>query len=156
MEEPVEILTREPRRMDGAERTLRLPYLARYVGTAVVDRPRGYLLPAHLTPFLEGHGLRVEPAPAQASVEVPTLVSSSQVGKVHQNLEASAVGLRNVSWSRQSRPVPAGSILLPTEQPLGALAVYLCEPESDDGLLENGLLPTPAAGQELPVLRVLD
>jgi hypothetical protein len=155
MDEPVEILTREPRRMDGAERTVRLPYLARYVGTTVVARPRGYLLPAQLTPFLEGHGLRVEPAPAQASVEVATLVSSSQVGKQHSNLEASAVGLRNVAWS-QHRRVPAGSVFLPTDQPLGALAVYLCEPESDDGLIENGLLPTPEQGQELGVLRVLE
>ena len=38
----------------------------------------------------------------------------------------------------------------------GALAVYLLELESDDGLVENGFLPMPARGEEFPILRVLD
>jgi hypothetical protein len=43
-----------------------------------------------------------------------------------------------------------------TAQPLGALAVYLCEPESDDGLVEGGWVPTPELGAELEILRLLE
>ena len=37
--------------------------------------------------------------------------------------------------------------------PLGAIAVYLCEPESDDGAVENGLVAAPAVGGEFPIWR---
>jgi hypothetical protein len=34
--------------------------------------------------------------------------------------------------------------------------VYLCEPASDDGLVANGLLETPAAGSPWPAWRVVE
>ena len=45
-------------------------------------------------------------------------------------------------------------MLVRTDHPLGAIAVYLCEPESDDGAVENGLAPAPAVGDEHPAWRV--
>jgi len=36
------------------------------------------------------------------------------------------------------------------------VAVYLSEPESDDGLVANGMIPTPEKGEEFPILRVVD
>jgi hypothetical protein len=155
MPEPVSILTRRPRTRDGEPHTVRLPFLARFVGTKVVDRPRAYVLPAHLGPFLRGHGLRVEPAPAQATVDVPRFEGLSEQG-ARAILEASTVGQCDVSWSRASRSLPPGSVLVPTDQPLGAVAVYLSEPESDDGLVANGLVPTPSVGEEFAILRVVD
>jgi hypothetical protein len=41
-----------------------------------------------------------------------------------------------------------------TDQPLGAIAVYLCEPESDDGVLENDLVAAPSLGDDFPIWRV--
>lgn len=155
MDAPLEILTRQPRSRDGADHAVTLPYLARFVGTTVVDRPRAYILPADLAPFLRGHGLQVEDAPAEARVAVATFEGQSHVGG-RAILEDAGVGLRQVSWAHETRRLSAPSVLLPTEQPLGALAVYLCEPESDDGLVENGFLPTPAQGEEFAVLRVVD
>ena len=69
-------------------------------------------------------------------------------------LEAARVGEAVVSWARSRRTPPAGSALVRTDQPLGAIAVYLCEPESDDGAVENGLLPASQPGQEFPLWRV--
>ncbi|MBC7974403.1 MAG: M14 family metallopeptidase [Myxococcales bacterium] len=155
MPDPIEILTRRPRVRDGAPDSVRVPFLARFVGTKIVDRPKAYLVPASLAPFLRGHGLRVEKAPAEATVEAPRFEGYSEQG-ARAILEASTIGQSQVSWSRGSRSIPAGSVLLPTEQPLGALAVYLCEPESDDGLVANGLIPAPSVGDEFPVLRVVD
>lgn len=155
MEEPIDILTRLPRTRSGEPHTVRIPFLARFVGQAVVQRPRAYALPAQLKPFLVGHGLRIEAAPMHATVEAACFEGSSHLGG-RAILEAAGVRQCQVSWRKESRRLAADSILLPTDQPLGALAVYLCEPESDDGLVENGLLPTPAQGQEFAVLRILD
>ena len=69
-------------------------------------------------------------------------------------LEAASFGEIAVSWRNGSRRAPAGSGLVRTDQPLGAIAVYLCEPESDDGAFENGVLPAPVRGEELGVWRV--
>jgi hypothetical protein len=153
MAEPMEVLTRSPRTLTGAEVSVRLPHMARFVGTTVVNRPPGYVVPGALAPFLRRHGLELQAAPPEATVEVPTFEGASQQDG-RAILEASAVGHRQVSWKRETRRLPAGSMLVPTEQPLGALVVYLCEPESDDGLLENGFVPTPAAGTALPLLRL--
>jgi hypothetical protein len=40
-----------------------------------------------------------------------------------------------------------------TDQALAAIAVYLCEPESDDGAVENGLVIAPDVGAEFPIWR---
>ncbi len=66
MESPIEILTRTPRVRDGAPHTVRIPYFSRFVGTKVVSRPRGYIVPRELSGFLRGHGLRIETAPKRA------------------------------------------------------------------------------------------
>jgi len=155
MEEPIDILTRLPRTRSGEPHTVRIPFLARFVGQAVVQRPRAYALPAQLKPFLVGHGLRIEAAPRHGTVEAACFEGSSHLGG-RAILEAAGVRQCQVSWRKESRQLASDCILLPTDQPLGALAVYLCEPESDDGLVENGLLPTPAQGQEFAVLRILD
>jgi len=65
------------------------------------------------------------------------------------------VGSLAVSWRSEARAVPEGWSRVDTDQPLGAIAVYLCEPESDDGAVENGLVAAPAAGQEYPIWRVV-
>ena len=59
-----------------------------------------------------------------------------------------------MSWRAEARAVPPGYRLVTTDQPLGAIAVYLCEPESDDGAVENGLIGAPAVGDDFPIWRV--
>ena len=60
-----------------------------------------------------------------------------------------------MSWAAAVERLPPDAVLVTTEQRLGALAVYLCEPESDDGLIEAGLSATPAAGGTFEVVRWL-
>lgn len=155
MPEPIEILTREPRTLAGKPIRLEMPYLARFIGEAVVERPRAYIIPARLAPFFRGHGLRLEAAPASARVERATLESLGAVSG-RAILEASGVGQRQVSWAQGAAQLGSHSLLLSTDQPLGALAVYLCEPESDDGIVEAGLSPSPAVGEAFEVVRLLD
>ena len=150
---PVEILTRTPRTLEGAPTSVTLPYLGRFVGSTVVARPEAYLVPAPMAAHLRLHGLSLQEAVGTFEVEVPVVESMGSEGG-RAILEAAAVGDISVSWRRGPRAVPPGWALVPTEQPLGAIAVYLCEPESDDGAVENGLLPVPVLGQELALWRV--
>ena len=150
---PVEVLTRTPRVLDGSPTTITLPHMARFVGKTVVDRPAAYVVPAALAAHLRQHGLAVEEASGTYDVEVPVVESLGTEGG-RMILEAASFGEIAVSWRNGSRRAPAGSGLVRTDQPLGAIAVYLCEPESDDGAFENGVLPAPVRGEELGVWRL--
>ncbi|WP_437947113.1 M14 family metallopeptidase [Sorangium sp. So ce296] len=150
---PIDVLTRSPRSFDGEPVTVRIPHLARFVGTTVVDRPRAYLVPPAIAEALRRHGLRVAPAEGVHDVEVARVAS---LGAEHGRaiLEAAQVGEAAVEWRAEARRAPEGWSRIDTEQPLGAIAVYLCEPESDDGAAENGLVAAPAVGDEHPAWRV--
>lgn len=152
---PVTILTRTPRTLDGAPTSVTIPHLAHFVGTTVVKRPTAYLVPPSVAEALRGHGLTVEAAEGSYQVEVP-VVETLGTEDGRGILEAARVGALGVSWRTETRAVPAGTSLVRTSQPRGAIAVYLCEPESDDGAIENGFLPVPARGDELPLWRVRD
>lgn len=152
-EKPFTVLTRTPRTLEGAPTTLTLPHLARFVGSKVVDRPAAYLVPEAVAAHLRGHGLAVAPAKGTFEVDVPVVEGFGAEGG-RAILEAARVGEVTVSWRRGPRQAPEGAALVRTDQPLGAIAVYLCEPESDDGALENGLVAAPALGGELPIWRV--
>ncbi len=149
---PIEILTRTPRTLEGTESSVTLPFFARFVGTHVVTRPAAYLVPPRLAQALVGHGLTVEPASGTYDVQVPRVERIGREGG-RQILEAADFGDVSVSWKTDKRTA-AGWSLVRTEQPLGAIAVYLCEPESDDGAIENGFLPAPKVGDELDLYRV--
>ncbi|MEK7867595.1 MAG: M14 family metallopeptidase [Planctomycetota bacterium] len=150
--EPIEVLTRTPRTLDGAPTSVRLPHLARFVGSVVVDRPAAYVVPAPLAAHLQRHGLAVSTVEGEIDVEVATVQELRTEGG-RAILEASKVGDAVVTWSRSRRRAPTGSALVRTDQPLGAIAVYLCEPESDDGAVENGLLSAPQVGEEFAIWR---
>ena len=150
---PIDVLTRSPRTLDGEPVTLRIPHHARFVGTKVVDRPRAYLVPPALAEALSRHGLRVAPAEGVHDVEVARVTSLGTEGG-RAILEAAKVGEVEVQWRQEARRAPEGWARVETEQPLGAIAVYLCEPESDDGAVENGFVAAPAIGDEHPAWRL--
>src|SRR5262245_48425844 len=151
-DEPIEVPPRTPRTLDGAPSTVKLRYFGNFVGSTVVDRPPAYLVGPGVAEHLARHGLAVEPAPAAVDAEVASVAEIASEGG-RKILESAAVGDLRVEWKRGSRSVPAGHQLVRTDQPLGAIAVYLCEPESDDGAVENGLVAAPAVGEEFPIWR---
>ena len=151
-DEPVTIPTCAPRTLSGAPVSVTLPHLARFVGDVVVDRPSAYLVPPALADHLRLHGLRVDSADGEHAVEVATVeAAGSEAGR--KILEASEFGELSVSWTAETRRAPPGWSRVSTDQPLGAVAVYLCEPESDDGAAENGIV-SAAVGAEYPAWRV--
>jgi hypothetical protein len=157
--EPVEILTRAPRTLEGSPTSVRLPHFARFVGSAVVTRPWAYVVPESLAGFFRGHGLEVSwlGANQRARGEIARVdrVARTDSRKI---LEAAQLGelVLDAHLEAKTLTLPKGTCFLRTDQPLGAVAAYLCEARSDDSLWVNGLLPDPAVGSELPVLRVLE
>lgn len=150
---PIEIPTWSPRAFDGAPVTLTIPHHARFVGTKVVNRPRAYVVPKAIAEHLQRHGLRVDPIEGVHDVEIARVESLGAEGG-RAILEAAKVGEVSVTWKQEARRAPEGSCRVDTDQPLGAIAVYLCEPESDDGLVENGLAAVPCVGDEHPAWRL--
>jgi hypothetical protein len=151
-DETIEVPTRTPRTLDGAPSTATVRYIGKFVGSTIVERPPAYLVDAGVAAHLERHGLMVDPAPRAVDAEVATVVEIASEGG-RRILESTAVGDLRVEWQRATREVPPGYRLVRTDQPLAAIAVYLCEPESDDGAIENGLVAAPVVGQEFPIWR---
>ena len=153
LETPLEILTRTPRTLEGAPSVVVLPHLARFVGSHMVNRPRAYAVSPRLAAALRAHGLATLHPDDRLDAEVPRVEGyGTTAGRAI--LEAASTGDVQVSWRADARALPAGWSLVPTAQPHGAVAVYLCEPESDDGPIENGLIDAAAPGEELGVWRV--
>jgi hypothetical protein len=151
-EEPIEIATRTPRTLDGAPSTVKVRYYSNFIGTTVIARPAAYIVPANVAEALERHGLRTEPATGSREVEVASVTGFGSEGG-RKILEAAQVGDLQVEWKRATRAMPPGARRVATDNPYGAVAVYLCEPESDDGVIENGLVAAPSLGDELPIWR---
>ena len=151
--QPIEIPTFSPRTLDGKPTLAPVRYFANFVGTTVVDRPPAYIVPEAVAEHLARHGLAIDAVNgSEGEVEIATATGFATEGG-RKILEAAEVGDLQVEWRRQTRALPPGSRLVRTEQPMGAIAVYLCEPESDDGAIENGLLAPIAAGAEFPIWR---
>jgi hypothetical protein len=156
---PVEILTRTPRTLEGAPTSVTLPHYARFVGTEVVERPWAYVVPDSLAALFRGHGLEISWLGENRRVlgEIARVDSAVRAGS-RRILEATDLGELTLAAHSERRglSLPQGTCFVRTDQPLGAVATYLCEAKSDDSLWVNGLLPEPKEGDELEVLRVLE
>src|SRR6185436_5116357 len=91
--EPVEILTRTPRTLEGAPTSVTLPHFARFVGSVVVERPWAYVVPSSLASFFRGHGLEVSwlGAEQRTLCEVARVDTATRAG-ARKILEATDLG----------------------------------------------------------------
>jgi len=148
------------RKIPGREpRRYRMPHLAKFVPTKTVPRPAGYLIPQTETSIIEklkDHGIILErlSAPREFEVDVDvvetvTTVDSPDVGSMKREEKVVTISRRLADTDAS-----AGDVLVRTDQVLGTLAVYLLEPESDDGLLRWGYYPLLRPQATLPVVRV--
>ena len=157
--DPVDILTYEPRLPGGKPVTVRIPHLADFKGTVAVDRPWGYAVPESIASKLEGHGLRVTrlAADREAKIETARIEGFAPIPS-RKILETTSLGEKEpmAEYRSASRKLSAGTAIVETEQPLGAVAVYLCEARSDDGALACGWIAEPKPGDEFPIVRVIE
>ena len=151
-----EVLTREPYTLEGKPISVRVPHYARFVGDHVVTRPLAYAVPAHVAEHLALHGLAIaKPAGAVRLRTEIAIVRDTATSAGRKILEANTSAYLDADYSPQTRTLPPCWQLVDTAQQRGAIAVYLCEAGSDDGLVACGLIDTPKVGEEFPAWRVL-
>jgi hypothetical protein len=131
-----------------------------FVATRSVTAPRAYLFPPEaglrvVSDKLRAHGVSVEElvSPLETEVERFTIEQVKPTGQPFQ-------GHRLVRASGQTRTetltFPAGTIVVRTAQPLGRLAAYLLEPESDDGFVTWNFLDSYVApGKTYPISKLM-
>jgi hypothetical protein len=114
-----------------------VPYYARYTAERTVPFPRGYLITVQETEVIRKllqHGIAVErlTEPATLEVEMFTVTQVQPSGRSNQGHYTSTV---TGEYSTVEREFPEGTLFVGTDQALAAVAAYLLEPESDDGLV---------------------
>jgi hypothetical protein len=131
-----------------------------FAATRTVNAPRAYIftpekrLQGVIEKLLQ-HGIAVEEltAPLAAEVDVFTMQSVTRAPRAFQNHnEVKLTG----EYKKAGMTFPAGTIIVRTAQPLGILACYLLEPESDDGLVDwNFFDAYLEAGNTFPVYKLM-
>ena len=119
------------------KKTYVVPYYADFVAKRTVRRPFAYLIPvfdADVPAKLRQHGIAVErlSEPVTLEAEAYRLKEIKGAERLYQGHRTNTVKGESAV---ETREFPKGTLVVRTAQPLGRLAAYLLEPESDDGLL---------------------
>jgi hypothetical protein len=141
-------------RRTGEFRTRSMPVFDRFVPTLVRRLPAEYLLvgaDSAVVEKLRMHGIHVDTVGrSRAALEefvVDSLVRSPRAFQGHNELRVWG------QW-RPSSAAPEKALVVTTGQPLGRLAAYLLDPESDDSFLTWNQFDATLSRQRLfPVLR---
>jgi murein tripeptide amidase MpaA len=124
----------------GEPVTLEIPIIAYTEPTAVVDRPRAYWIPpaySNIAERMELHGIEVERIKEARDILVTMyrLEDAKIAGTPYEgHVRASA----NPVPEKKMEHFPPGSIRIPTDQPLGDLAIVLLEPGAPDSFFQWG------------------
>lgn len=103
---------------------------------------------------LRAHGLTLAHVAADApcEVEIQTVTDAKSASRQFQGHAMVTLDTRS---RRERTTLPKGALLIPTNQPLGRLAVYLLEPRSEDGLATWNFFDAACrTGADFPVLRL--
>ncbi|MBD3835506.1 M14 family metallopeptidase, partial [Brevundimonas sp.] len=120
-----------------------LPYYSSQP-TLTLKRPAAYWIPSYRSDIIErlkAHGIEMETMAAPRTVGVsmlrlidPKLATRANEGHVQTSVETVEVEARD--WI-----FPAGSVRVPTDQPLGDIVVLLLEPQSSESFFAWGMFP---------------
>ena len=128
----------------------------KFVPTLTVTRPYAYIIPQGSDAIVEKlrqHGIEVEPFEGKANCEQYRITSIERAEREFQGHREVTL---EVETQRTEINLPRGTHLVRTAQPLGTLAVYLLEPQSEDGLATwNFFDDHIEVGKPFPILRVL-
>ena len=112
--------------------------------TLTLRRPTAYWVPGYRADIIErlrAHGIEMEAVTAPRTVDVsmlrlvdPKLATRANEGHVQASVEA-------VEIERRDWIFPAGSVRVPTDQPLGDIVVLLLEPQSSESFFAWGMFP---------------
>ena len=126
--------------------------------TLSVRRPFAYVFPASMTKLrdkLAQHGIQTHKAKTELNL-VCESYRIDEIKRARRPFQKHRINRIEVSTHSGSEKIPAGSIIVPTAQPLGNFIVYLLEPQSEDGLAAWNLLDEQLeVKKDYPLRRVL-
>ncbi len=151
---------RMEQRWTGRRITFRMPIIGQN-STELVQLPKAWLVPAAQTEVIEKlrlHGIGFETLEADRTVSLDMVrLQDVKLAAAHDGripLEARFI------HEQGEETVPAGTVRVPSDQPLGLLAAALLEPESQDSFLAWGLFPevlsAPAGTEDFIMAPLLD
>ena len=114
-----------------------VPYYSDWVGKRGVRFPAAYIITVpdrEVVNKLLQHGLIVEKLREPAALEVEAF-QLKEIKSAEGLYQGHRMNRAKGEYILEKKEFPAGTYLVSTAQPLGNLAAYLLEPESDDGLL---------------------
>jgi hypothetical protein len=152
------------RRRTGRYITVKMPVYDRFKPTLAVPRPLRYVIPGADTAIvrvLRAHGISVTKAEDAFKGFGQTVVGAGSVFVIDSIVTAARPFQNHREtrlaghWRGETRPIPLSSYIVDLSQPLARLAVYMLEPESDDGLVDwNYFDRELKVGSEYPVFKV--
>ena len=141
----------------GATRRVTVPLHDRFVPSLLRRMPYGYAIPAghpEIVSTLRRHGIVLEQLRQPLTTELEQFRVDSVVRDPRRFQKHNTMRLEGV-WSTATGTLPAGTVLVRSGQPRSVLAMYLLEPESDDGLVTwNVLDPLITQGANFPIVRL--
>jgi predicted deacylase len=144
-------------RRTGRVRATTVPVYDRFTPTLSRRLPYAYALSREheaAIRLLRLHGMIVERLDADMAAQVERFAVDSVVRAPRAFQRHHEVRVEG-RWSRDTRTLPAGTIVVRTGQPLSILTAYLLEPESDDGLTTWNFFDTALrVGEPHPVMRI--
>jgi hypothetical protein len=110
---------------------------------AVLPRPKAYWVPGHkpeVIQRLRNHGIAMDLLEANRTVDVEfyRLVDPKPAAQPFEGRHLVSTKIRRET---RTETFPAGSVRVPTDQPLGNLAMALLEPECNDSFFAWGFFP---------------
>jgi hypothetical protein len=151
-------------RRTNRQKDVTVPYYADYYPTKSVRFPYAYLITTpdpEITDLLKMHGISIEKLAVDSKIEVQRFVISSLKSSSRLN-QGHYTNTIKGTYASGTIAFPAGTIVVRTAQPLGYLAAYLLEPQSNDGLtywnfFDRYLVPQWEMGfNPFPVCKVLN
>jgi hypothetical protein len=114
-----------------------VPYFADWEGKKGDRFPYAYLIAVPDRTVIDNlleHGIIVEKLQEAATLEVEAF-KFKEIKAAERPFQGHRLNQVKGEFAVEKKEFPAGTYLVATSQPLGRLAAYLLEPESDDGLL---------------------
>ena len=143
----------EPRQSKDFE----LKIVTKVVPTLEVEIPAAYLIPAEFAAVvdtLRRHGIKVEELREQLELDTETY-TVTEIAKAKTAFQKHATVTVETTLAKSSTMARPGMFLVRTAQPLGRLAAFLLEPQSEDGLTTwNAFDSRLAMKAPFPVLRL--
>ena len=160
-DEEYEILAR-----DIDERTLqrlelksyKIKFWGKFKPTQTVKRPKAYVIRKSMTKVIDRlniHSIKMTEMDKDQELDVTSFTVTDV--KTFDSADHGSMKRQEckvtVEKKKSKKKFTQGDILVPADQPLGNLVVYLLEPESDDGLATWGYF-VATTGKELNVYRI--